>query len=60
MPETQDYAEECDYNSLRNRIINVLRRYYAADDAGNPNPTYSSGYAATQAVDDIHEIIGTI
>ena len=63
MPETTDYAEECDYYSLRSRISEVLRRYYKIDyhcdidEAGNQ--VYDD-YQAEQALEDIKDIIGEL
>lgn len=60
MPETIDYSEECDYNNLRNRIIGVLKKYFECDDNGDPNPEFDDCFTSSDAIDEIHEIIGDI
>jgi len=60
MPETTDYTEELDYNGLKNRIKAVLRRYFEADDDGNPNPEYDEGFEPSACIDEIREIVGGI
>ena len=57
---TQDYSEECDYTALKNRIVNVLRKYFEYDDDGEPTPEFDPDYTAQAAIDEIHEIIGDI
>lgn len=52
-------AEETDEEELlRERIHDVLRRYFEVDDYGNDNPTYDDGYTAQEAIDAIHTIVG--
>lgn len=41
-------------------IKDVLRRYFECDDAGNPNPGFDDDMTAQDAVDEIHEIVGSI
>lgn len=60
MPDTTDYTEELDYNALKNKIKDVLRRYFETDDDGEPNEEFDDGYTAQQAIDDIHDIVGDI
>jgi hypothetical protein len=60
MPDTTDYTEELDYNALKNKIKDVLRRYFETDDDGEPNKEFDDGYTAQQAIDDIHDIVGDI
>ena len=60
MPEHEDYAEACDYESLKRRIKGVLRRYLECDDNGDPNKEYDETYSAQNAVYDIHTIVGDI
>ena len=55
-----DVAEECDYNCLKNKIKTVLRRYFEADDNGEPNKEFDANYTAQDAIDDIHDIVGDI
>ena len=55
-----DVAEDCDYNYLKNRIIEVLRRYFETDDSGDFNKKHDDSYTAQDAIDDIHEIVGEI
>lgn len=58
MPEETDYTEELDYNALKNRIKAVLRRYFEADDDGNPNPEYDAYFEPQAALDEIKEAVG--
>lgn len=60
MPEIVDYAEECDYNYLKTRIIGVLKKYFECDDNGNQNPEFDDCFTAQAAIDEIHDIIGDI
>ena len=60
MPEPTDYTEELDYNGLKNRIKAVLRRYFEADDDGNPNPEYDEDFEPSACIDEIREIVGGI
>lgn len=55
-----DYSEECDYNYLKKRITEVLRRYFDTDDNGDPNPEFDDCFTAEEAIDEIHDIIGEI
>ena len=55
-----DYSEDCDYNSLKKRIANVLKKYFEYDDNGEPNDEYDPAFEASSALDEIHEIIGDI
>ena len=58
MPDIQDYSEECDYNALKNSIKAVLRRYFEADDDGDPNKEYDPNFTAQDAVDEIKDLVG--
>ena len=42
------------------RIKNVLRRYFEADDNGEVSKTYDECFTASEAIDEIHEIVGDI
>ena len=42
------------------RIKNVLRRYYEAHDNGEVSKTYVEYFSASDAIDEIHEIVGKI
>ena len=55
-----DYSEECDYNALKNKIKAVLRRYFEANDNGDPNPEYDENFEPQAVIDEIHEIVGDI
>lgn len=41
-------------------IKDVLRNYFECDDAGNPNPGFDDDMTAQDALDEIHEIVGSI
>ena len=60
MPETTDYADECDYNALKKKIENILYRYFEYDDGGNPNEQYDPNFSAQDALDEIKEAVGGI
>lgn len=60
MPEAIDYTEELDYNALKNKIKDVLHRYFETDDNGDDNKEFDDSYTAQQALDDIHDIVGDI
>lgn len=60
MPDPTDYTEELDYNALKNKIKDVLRRYFECDDSGNDNKEFDDSYTAEAAIDDIHDIVGDI
>lgn len=60
LDNTTDYSAECDYNTLKNKIKKVLKRYFECDDYGDPNKEHDPDYTAQDAIDDIHEIIGEI
>lgn len=55
-----NYSEECDYNALKNKIKAVLRRYFEANDNGDPNPEFDENFAPQAVIDAIHEIVGDI
>lgn len=57
---TQDYSEECDYYALKKKVADVLRKYFQYDDCGEPNASYDPDFAPQDALDEIHEIIGSI
>ena len=42
------------------RIKNVLRRYFEADERGNVSKTYDETFSASDAIDEIREIVGDI
>ena len=42
------------------RIKNVLRRYFEVDDNGEVSKTYDEYFTASDAIDEIHEIVGDI
>ena len=60
MPDYNDYAEECDYNALKNKIKAVLRRYLPTDDNGDPNPEFDDSFTSEQAIDEIYDIVGGV
>ncbi len=41
-------------------IRNVLRRYFETDDNGKDNPEYDPDFSAQDAIDEIHDIVGSI
>lgn len=45
---------------IKSKIADVLRKYFMYDDDGNPNEAYSPDLSAEDALDEIHEIIGSI
>jgi len=53
-----DCSEECDYNYLKKRITDVLRKHLPHDDDGNPNPEFDDCFTAEEAISEIYEIIG--
>lgn len=55
-----DYSEECDYNHLKKRITDVLRKYFEHNDNGDPNPEFDDCFTAQDAIDEIHDIVGEI
>lgn len=57
---TQNYSEECDYHALKNKVADVLRKYFQYDDRGEPNASYDPNFEPQAALDEIHEIIGKI
>ena len=42
------------------RIKNVLRRYFDTDDNGEVSKTYDEHFSASDAIDEIHKIVGDI
>ena len=42
------------------RIKNVLRRYFEADGDGKVSKTYVEYFSASDAIDEIREIVGDI
>ena len=42
------------------RIKNVLRRYFEADDNGEVSKTYDEHFSASDAINEIHKIVGDI
>lgn len=60
MPDMIDYADDCDYNSLKSRITNVLLQYFEYHDNGNRSKSYNPIMSAQEALDEIHDIIGDI
>ncbi len=47
-------------NDLAEKIRQVLRRYFEANDNGDPNPEFDERFEAQAAIDAIHEIVGKI
>lgn len=60
MPDMIDYADDCDCNSLKSRITNVLRQYFEYHDNGDCNKFYNPSMSSQDALDKIHDIIGDI
>ena len=56
----KDCSKECDYNYLKKQIANVLRKYFQYNDRGEPNDEYDPNFTPQDALDEIHEIIGSI
>lgn len=52
--------EFIDDNDLAEKIRQVLRRYFEANDNGDPNPEFDENFVAQAAIDAIHEIVGKI
>lgn len=42
------------------KIKNILRRYFEVDDNGNPNVVFDDSFTASEAIDEIHTIVGEI
>ena len=42
------------------RIKKVLRRYFFKDDNGEVSKTFDEYFTASEAIDEIHEIVGNI
>ena len=60
LDNAKDCSEECDCNSLKKQIADVLRKYFQYNDCGEPNDAYDPDFAPQDALDEIHEIIGDI
>lgn len=58
--DPRDYADTYDYNCLKKRIKDVLRKYFEYNDHGEPNDAYDPSFDALAALDEIHEIVGEI
>ena len=41
-------------------IRNILRKYFEYDDNGYPNESYDPSYSPSDAIDDIHNVVGKI
>ena len=53
-------SENCDYESLKNHIKGLLRKYFEFDDSGNKNKEYNPDFSAQDFVEDIHGYVGDI
>ena len=53
-----DCSDECDYNYLKKRIVDVLRKHLPTDEDGNPNPEFDDCFTAEEAIDEIYDIVG--
>lgn len=42
------------------RVKAILRKYFDTNDEGETNPEYDEDYSAQDAIDDIHDIVGSI
>ena len=42
------------------KIKNVLRRYFYTDDNGEVSKTFDEYFTTSEAIDEIHEIVGDI
>lgn len=42
------------------KIKAVLRRYFEVNDDGDDNPEYDENFTSQLAIDEIHDIVGTI
>lgn len=60
MPETIDYPKACVCNVLKNKIKQILLKYFECDDNGDCSSFHDPDYTAQNAIDDIHDIIGEI
>lgn len=47
-------------NDKIEKIKNILRQYFEVDDNGNPNAVFDDSFTATEAIDEIHTIVGEI
>lgn len=47
-------------DEIKNAITIVLRKYFEYDDNGNPNELYDPMFSSTDAIDEIHAIVGKI
>ena len=45
-------------NDIKSKIQEVLLRYFQTDSDGNISSTFDDAYSASDAIDDIVEIIG--
>ena len=45
---------------LIENIKTVLRKYFEYDDNGNPNEEYDPHFECSEAIDEIHDIVGDI
>lgn len=43
--------------SIAEQIKSVLKRYFEADENGNPNPEYDEYFSAQDALDEIAAIV---
>ena len=51
---------EADERGEIEKIKNVLRRYFDTDDNGEVSKTFDEYFTASEAIDEIHEIVGNI
>lgn len=57
---TKIEAVRVDGGALSEKIKAVLRRYFECDDNGRENPAYDENFAAADAIDEIHALVGEI
>jgi len=46
--------------TMINKIKDVLRRYFVSNDNGDLNPEFDEYLTSTDAIDEIHRIVGNI
>ena len=47
-------------DTMKQNVINVLKKYFEYDDNGNPNEEYDPNFLAEDAINEIHDIVGKI
>lgn len=55
-----EFLDEDNESDKLDEIRAVLRRYFEANDNGDPNPEYDENFEPQAAIDAIHEIVGNI